>query len=256
MTRASLRRSVIGFTAFLGVATIARMALGRAQPSDRPGSEPSPQSATQAANSSKQKASRLGVWRSFGESRDAPAVKRGESGSWHRFGESRETKPLLQKSPTSQRLGSYSVRELEQQMYALINRERADPANAAETRGVALPLKWNEQLAAVARGHSQDMLASAYFAHQDPEGRSPAMRVEVAGLAWQSVAENIAIFPNVTAAEAAFMNETRFRENHRGTTLNPKFTEVGVGIVQGADGRYYITQDFLASPTADQASSE
>jgi len=245
--------AVLGRSAlsFLCVVTLSGTAPGRAQVSGNATSAASPQSTTQAAKP-KATPGRLGVWRRFGESPDG-RVKRGEFGQWHRFGESPEGKPALQESLVSRRLGSGHIGDLEQQMCALINRQRADPANARETRGLALPLTWNEQLAAVARAHSQDMLARGYFDHEDPEGRSAGMRIEAAGLPWQAVAENIAIFPDVTEAEAAFMNEPRFRQNHRGNTLNPKYTEVGVGIVQGPDGRYYITQDFLTSPTANRA---
>lgn len=134
---------------------------------------------------------------------------------------------------------------LEQQMYTLVNRDRADPANAPETRGHALPLRWNERLAAVARAHSLDMLDHAYFGHEDPQGRPMTARIEAAGMAWQSVGENIAIYGSVAPAEAAFMNEPHFSANHRANILNSNFTDIGIGIVQASDGRLYITQDFF-----------
>jgi hypothetical protein len=142
---------------------------------------------------------------------------------------------------------------MEQQMLDLLNRDRAAPANAAETKGQALPLRWNEELAAVARAHSLDMLNQGYFAHEDGQGRNVANRIEGAGLHWRSVGENIAIYNTVATAEAAFMNEPRFTKNHRANILNPGFSEVGVGIVQAPNGSLYITQDFY-SPLAASAS--
>jgi uncharacterized protein YkwD len=136
---------------------------------------------------------------------------------------------------------------MEQQMLELLNRDRADPANTAETNGRALPLQWNESLAAVARAHSLDMLNQGYFAHEDGMGRNVANRVEAAGMAWQSVGENIAIYNSVASAEAAFMNEPRFTKNHRANILNSGFTEVGIGIVQAPNGSLYITQDFYTA---------
>ncbi len=133
-------------------------------------------------------------------------------------------------------------------MCELVNRDRADPANAAETNGRAFPLRWNDRLAAVARAHSLDMLNQGYFGHEDRQGRSVAGRVEAAGMDWQAVGENIALFTSVDAAEAAFMNEPRFSKNHRANILNTNYTDVGIGIVQAADGRLYITQDFYAGP--------
>lgn len=138
-------------------------------------------------------------------------------------------------------------------MYELVNRDRADPANTPETNGRALPLRWNERLAAVARAHSLDMLNQGYFAHEDPQGRSVAKRVEAAGMEWQAVGENIAIYGSVARAEAAFMNEPRFSKNHRSNILSSGYTDVGIGIVQGRDGRLYITQDFCASPARPDA---
>jgi uncharacterized protein YkwD len=139
-------------------------------------------------------------------------------------------------------------------MADLINRDRLNPANAAETRGRAQPLRWNERLAAVARQHSLDMLRQKFFAHVDREGRSPGTRVRAAGIGWQAVGENIAIYEQVAAAQAAFMNEPRFEHNHRSNILDPKYTDVGVGIVEAPDGRYYITQEFVQMPRDLRAS--
>ena len=133
-------------------------------------------------------------------------------------------------------------------MYELINRDRSDPANAAEVGGRLSLLTWNDRLAAVARAHSLDMLNRSFFAHVDPEGNTPAMRVKAAGIGWQAVGENIAIYPSVAAAETAFMNEPHDGHNHRSIILSSKYTEVGVGIVQGPDGNYYITQEFIQPP--------
>jgi uncharacterized protein YkwD len=123
-----------------------------------------------------------------------------------------------------------------------------DPDTAAETGGRAQPLRWNENLAAVARAHSRDMLEQGYFNHVDPEGRNVSTRVDAAGIPWQAAGENIAIYGTVPGAEGAFMNEPRFQHNHRFNILNPNFTDVGIGIVQGANGSLYITQDFVGTP--------
>ena len=134
-------------------------------------------------------------------------------------------------------------------MWGLVNGDRADPANASETKGRASPLRWNDKLAEVARAHSLDMLNQGYFAHEDAQGRSVAGRVEAAGMQWQFVGENIAIHTTVSGAEAAFMNEPRFSQNHRANILNPAFTDIGIGIVQGPGGRLYITEDFYTGLT-------
>jgi uncharacterized protein YkwD len=139
--------------------------------------------------------------------------------------------------------------DLERQMWALVNQDRLDPDTAAETGGRAQPLRWNENLAAVARAHSRDMLEQGYFDHVDPEGRNVSTRVDAAGIPWRAAGENIAIYGTILGAEGAFMNEPRFQHNHRFNILNPNFTDVGIGIVQGANGSLYVTQDFVGTPT-------
>jgi uncharacterized protein YkwD len=137
---------------------------------------------------------------------------------------------------------------LERQMWALVNQDRSKPDAFAETSGRAQPLKWNESLAAVARGHSRNMLEQRYFSHVDPDGKTFSMRINETGIPWQASGENIAIYDTVQAAEAAFMKEPRFEHNHRANILDTTYTDVGIGVVQGPDGSLYITQDFVAVP--------
>lgn len=213
----------------------------------------SPPVAATSSTPTAQKRSEHGVWRHFGEGGVTPPAAPSQTGEWRHFG-NQATPPAAPRGSlqTRHNPGQTRTRNLEEQMYELVNRDRADPANHAETHGQALPLRWNEQLAAVARAHSLDMLNNRYFGHQDPEGRTVATRVEAAGMAWQSVGENLALSASVTRAEAAFMNEPRFTQNHRANILNSTFTEIGIGIVQAPDGSLYITQDFLTpSPQSE-----
>ena len=81
-----------------------------------------------------------------------------------------------------------------------------------------------------------------------------ATRVEVPGMAWQSVGENLALSgERYPRPEAAFMNEPRFTQNHRANILNSTFTEnTGIALVQAPDGSLYITQDSLTpSPQSE-----
>lgn len=137
---------------------------------------------------------------------------------------------------------------LEKKMWEMVNQDRLEPDTQAETGGQALALQWDDRLAEVAREHSLDMAQRGYFSHVSPDGLTPDARVTRAGIAWQGMGENIAEYGDVTRAEAAFMNEPRFEHNHRHNILNPKFTHVGVGIVRGADGMFYITQEFAQEP--------
>ncbi len=140
--------------------------------------------------------------------------------------------------------------ELEYLMLQMINRVRRDPAYLAETGDKAGPLAWDESLAQVARAHSADMISRGFFNHVNPDEQAPHDRVSRAGIPWESVAENIASSDDVEKAQTAFMNEPPFQPNHRANILNPDFTHIGVGIVQGPNGRLFITQVFRQAPTA------
>jgi uncharacterized protein YkwD len=136
------------------------------------------------------------------------------------------------------------TRQLELQMWALINRDRANQAYSDETMGRARALQWDEKLAAVARAHSEEMARDGFFSHEGSDGSSPARRVSMAGIKWLSTGENIANCRGVGEAESMFMNEPRFQQNHRWNILNANYTHVGIGIVRAPDGSIYITQDF------------
>ena len=66
----------------------------------------------------------------------------------------------------------------------LVNRDRRDPEDSAETGGQAQPLKWNEKLAAVTRAHSRDMIEQQHFGHIDREGRALSAPINAAGIHW------------------------------------------------------------------------
>ncbi|HTW22542.1 MAG TPA: CAP domain-containing protein [Candidatus Baltobacteraceae bacterium] len=134
--------------------------------------------------------------------------------------------------------------QLELQMLDLVNRDRSDPSAAQETKGHARPLDWDGRLAEVARLHSEEMAREGFFSHEGMDGSDPSNRVTRAGVQWRSTGENIAKCRDVAEAEQNFMDEPRFRQNHRGNILNPEYTHIGIGIARGPDGTLYITQEF------------
>ncbi|MGA2982564.1 MAG: TonB family protein [Terriglobia bacterium] len=243
-------RSAVVFAGFLWAATLACAA--QTQSSTKPDAATPPQTEARAAqNLPKNKPAKLGVWHHFGEGVSPPGVGPSQPGVGHAFSSTHGT-PRVAPDEMAPRedFGADRRADGERQMWALVNHDRVDPQTAAETGSRAQPLSWNEGLAAVARAHSRDMLEQGYFDHVDPAGRSPSARINEAGIAWRAFGENIAIYPSVRGAEAAFMNEPRFQHNHRSNILNANFTDVGIGIVQGANGSLYITQDFAAIPAS------
>ena len=243
-------RPAVVFAGFLWAATIACAGPDQAQTSTKPDAATPPQTEVQAAqNTPKKKPVKSGAWHHFGERDSAAAVGQGDPGVWHHFGPNHDTPAVVPGEATPrQEFGTNRMADLERQMWALVNRDRLDPATSAETGGRAQPLRWNEALAAVARAHSRNMLGQGFFDHVDPDGRTLSTRINEAGIPWRAAGENIAIYETVLGAEGAFMNEPRFQHNHRANILNANYTDVGIGIVQGSDGNLYITQDFVAIP--------
>lgn len=145
------------------------------------------------------------------------------------------------------------VASLEQMMFALVNEARlaALPGWLGTTK-----LRWHEGLAAVARGHSADMLRRQYVSHITPDGLTSAQRIERQGISYVACGENIGIVygesshtqQGVYDIHNAFMNQPRSLTNHRGNLLNPVWTHVGIGIAYNPDGALVATQKFISAP--------
>jgi uncharacterized protein YkwD len=124
------------------------------------------------------------------------------------------------------------VPELEAEMLALINEERAAVGLHA--------LQMDPELVVVARQHSIDMFARGYFAHVTPEGASPFDRMQQGGVRYRTAGENLAHAPTLEIAHNGLMNSPGHREN----ILRPQFGRVGIGILDGGPRGLMITQNF------------
>ncbi|MFI8712971.1 CAP-associated domain-containing protein [Brevibacillus brevis] len=120
-------------------------------------------------------------------------------------------------------------------------KQNLDLLNVARQRAKLPVITWDEQVAAVARAHSQDMGQHNFFNHTSPSTGSPFDRLKQAGIRYSSAGENIA-YGQLDGVEAhmSWMNSAGHRQN----LLNPKFKQLGVGIVM-KDGRPYFTQNFV-----------
>jgi uncharacterized protein YkwD len=142
---------------------------------------------------------------------------------------------------------------LETLMFNLVNSARQThlPGIVGTAR-----LTWHDGLAAVARGHSADMMRRQYVAHVTPEGVTAARRIENHRIRYVACGENIGIVYGESAHTAqaihdiqnAFMNQPRSMTNHRGNILNPVWTHIGIGIAYNEDGSLVATQNFISAP--------
>jgi uncharacterized protein YkwD len=111
----------------------------------------------------------------------------------------------------------------------LHNRERA-------ARGLPA-LRENARLRQAAKGHSDDMVALGFFAHESTSGADMADRILGTGYArgrgW-SLGENIAWGTGGLATAGAIQRAWMSSPGHRDNILRRDFREIGIGIALGA----------------------
>lgn len=118
----------------------------------------------------------------------------------------------------------------------LINVERATAGCPA--------LALDPALNTAADGHSEDMAANNYFAHEDLAGNGPGVRIAASGYGGANWAENIATgFPDPAGVVTGWMNS----EGHRANILNCAYVHMGIGYAVGGTGTVYWTQVFGAA---------
>ncbi len=129
--------------------------------------------------------------------------------------------------------------EVEQLVFKEVNDLRQDRKLPA--------LLLQEELSALARSHSKDMLSNKYFSHKDLSGCSSSCRMENAQLSFMSSGENIytILDYSIDPAYAAHLLVREWMNNpeRRANLFNKKFTHTGIGVTLGANA-LYATQDF------------
>jgi uncharacterized protein YkwD len=143
--------------------------------------------------------------------------------------------------------------------------EAPDPADLAEaearvlraldalrTRQGLAPLEPSAALGAVARRHSEAMLALGQVGHVLPGGGDVRDRLRRAGVGYAQALENVARAPSALAAQRSLEESPAHREN----MLSGAATLAGVGLARGrlpsGDPVVYLTQ-ILVAPVEDGA---
>ncbi|MBN9654592.1 hypothetical protein J0K78_09980 [Halobacillus sp. GSS1] len=132
-------------------------------------------------------------------------------------------------------LSGYELKEFEQEVVALVNKER-------EERGLE-PLKTHNRLSALANVKSQDMADKRYFSHTSPTYGSPFEMMDEFDFRYRAAGENIAAGQrSPEEVVEGWMNS----DGHRANILHEDFTHIGVGYMEG-EGPYkrYWTQLFM-----------
>mgnify|MGYP000577800930 CR=1 FL=1 len=121
---------------------------------------------------------------------------------------------------------------MEEKMLEMINNERTK-------RGLK-PLKADPELMMVARAHSNDMFVRGYFAHNNPDGKTPFDRMKDAHVSFLVAGENLALAQTLEIAHTGLMNSP----GHRANILSPDFGRIGIGILDGGFYGLMISQEF------------
>lgn len=112
-----------------------------------------------------------------------------------------------------------SIRPQVQELARLVNRHR-------RAKGCR-PLIWDERLAAVAQRHSEDMARRRFFAHTNPDGKSPFDRLRRAGISYRVAAENIG---EGDLSPREMLNGWLASRGHRANLENCSYTHHGIGL--------------------------
>ncbi|MCL5781709.1 MAG: CAP domain-containing protein [Firmicutes bacterium] len=145
-----------------------------------------------------------------------------------------EPKPAPAPAPAPQPAGLTAEESL---MLSLINKERT-------SRGLQ-PLQVDMRLVGTARAKANDMAVNNYFSHTSPTLGTPPEQMRAAGITGYNVlgGENIAFARSVEEAFTNFMNS----DGHRQNILHPRYTHVGIGVVNGSAWGKVIVQHFAGN---------
>ncbi len=128
-----------------------------------------------------------------------------------------------------------------EELLQLINAERRSLGRSA--------LTFDSRLDAAAQGHSDDMLAKDYFAHDSLDGRSPGDRINAEGF-YGSWGENIYAHTGTPDAQRVF-DGWKNSSGHYANMINPAFNVAGIGIAQGSWGYWDSGEHYSSIYTLD-----
>ncbi len=126
--------------------------------------------------------------------------------------------------------GAASQKTMQAATLCLLNEERS-------ARGLA-PLKAHKKLEKAAFRFSKEMVSKRFFDHVSPSGSTLTTRIKkvkyTKGARSWSIGENIAWGTGSQATPERIVDAWMNSPGHKRNILDPRFREIGVGIVQGA----------------------
>jgi uncharacterized protein YkwD len=102
------------------------------------------------------------------------------------------------------------------------------------------PLVWSPELALLAQAHAEDCARRNQGSHLGSDGAPLDARITREGLTVRWASENWANAQSTGHAFALWWNEAPGRDPHRRNILDPKYTEIGIGVASGKWGTYFV----------------
>lgn len=132
-----------------------------------------------------------------------------------------------------------NIAEVEQIAFKIVNEKRIE-------NGLK-PLTWSNDVAKVAREHSDDMAEFQFFDHRGLDNKLVSDRADRNGISkWRSIGENIAYNRGFNDPIAKTVQLWLDSPSHRRNMLSEDWKESAIGVAVAEDGAYYFTQVFLA----------
>jgi uncharacterized protein YkwD len=152
--------------------------------------------------------------------------------------EKRRAQPENAKIVSSVKPSELQILDYEKLAFALINQKRAE---------IGLdPLTWSDEVAKIARLHSENMVKFNFFSHRGIDGKMVDDRADSIGLTkWTGMGENIAYNRGYKNPIETAVEKWMLSQSHRENLLSDRWKETAVGIAVTDDGTFYFTQVFL-----------
>jgi len=142
-------------------------------------------------------------------------------------------KPTAPLKPSAEQLLDF-----EKQAFSLINQKRAEIGLA--------PLEWSDDIAKLARLHSENMVKFNFFSHRGVDGKMVDARADDLGITkWTAMGENIAYNRGFKNPIETAVEKWMLSQSHRENLLNDRWKESAIGIAVTDEGTFYFTQVFL-----------
>ncbi len=107
----------------------------------------------------------------------------------------------------------------EKELFVLVNNER---------KKIAIrELTWDPKIVLLSREYATDLWTRHYFSHYSPEGKNVGDRLNLTKINYSYAGENLALAPTIKTAHSGLMASKGHREN----ILNPRFSKMGIGVI-------------------------